>query len=136
MKVKCKMKCLWRETSLVRSVLEYAAPVWAGLPSYLSDLVESKRSTENHFPDTYYCQVQVCQHCQSAAIRPVYALSRIYLYHLFFVWQACFPHEKASTVDLVFGQVLLDRSQISIDSSVQTGSPLSSTRSIALYYNY
>ena len=27
--------------SLVRSVLEYAAPVWAGLPSYLSDLVES-----------------------------------------------------------------------------------------------
>ena len=35
------MKCLWRETSLVRSVLEYAAPVWAGLPSYLSDLVKS-----------------------------------------------------------------------------------------------
>ena len=27
--------------SLVRSVLEYASPVWAGLPSYLSDLIES-----------------------------------------------------------------------------------------------
>ena len=27
--------------SLVRSVLEYASPVWAGLPHYLSDLIES-----------------------------------------------------------------------------------------------
>ena len=26
---------------LVRSVLEYASPVWAGLPDYLSDLIES-----------------------------------------------------------------------------------------------
>ena len=27
--------------SLVRSVLEYTSPVWAGLPDYLSNLIES-----------------------------------------------------------------------------------------------
>ena len=28
-------------TSLIRSVVEYASPVWAALPTYLSDLIES-----------------------------------------------------------------------------------------------
>jgi len=44
--------------SLVKSVLEYAAPVWAGLPSYLSDLVESvqKEALRIIFPDLNYCQ--------------------------------------------------------------------------------
>ena len=47
--------------SLVRSVLEYAAPVWAGLPSYLSDLVESvqKEALRIIFPDLNYSQALV-----------------------------------------------------------------------------
>ena len=38
--------------SIIRSVLEYTSPVWAGLPVYLSDLLESiqRKSTENYIP--------------------------------------------------------------------------------------
>lgn len=47
--------------SLVRSVLEYAAPFWAGLPSYLSDLVESvqKEALRIIFPNLNYSQALV-----------------------------------------------------------------------------
>ena len=47
--------------SLVRFVLEYAAPVWAGLPSYLSDLVESvpKEALRIIFLDLNYSQALV-----------------------------------------------------------------------------
>ena len=34
--------------SLVRPVLEYASPVWAGLPDYLSDLIESVQRESLH----------------------------------------------------------------------------------------
>jgi hypothetical protein len=39
--------------SLIRSVLEYAAPVWANLPQYLSDDIESvqRRALKIIFPD-------------------------------------------------------------------------------------
>ena len=44
--------------SLIRSVLEYAAPVWANLPQYLSDDIESvqRRALKIIFPDFDYCQ--------------------------------------------------------------------------------
>ena len=31
----------WVYCSLVRSIIEYASPVWAALPSYIEDLLES-----------------------------------------------------------------------------------------------
>jgi hypothetical protein len=44
--------------SLIRSVLEYAAPVWANLPQYLSDDIESvqRRALKIIFPDFDYFQ--------------------------------------------------------------------------------
>lgn len=50
-------------SSLIRSVLEYASPVWANLPEYLSLLIESvqKKALEIIFPGfptgTYLCTV-------------------------------------------------------------------------------
>ena len=116
--------------TLVRSVLEYAAPVWAGLPSYSSDLVESVQNEALRiiFPDLTYSQALVRAGLQTLSERRNQICVRFIqdlLYHLFCVLQACFPNEQVSTMDLVFGQVLLVRSQISTDSSVQTGSLLS-----------
>ena len=48
--------------SLLKCVLEYAVPVWAGLPSYLSDFVESvqQEALKIIFPQLNYCQALVC----------------------------------------------------------------------------
>jgi hypothetical protein len=45
--------------SLIQSVLEYAAPVWANSPQYLSDDIESvqRRALKIIFPDLDYFQV-------------------------------------------------------------------------------
>ena len=42
--------------SLIRSVVEYASPVWAALPDYLSDLLEAvqRRALRIIFPDNSY----------------------------------------------------------------------------------
>ena len=44
--------------SIIRSVLEYASPVWAGLTQYLSDQIESvqKRALNIIFPFMSYEQ--------------------------------------------------------------------------------
>ena len=53
--------------SLVRSVLEYASPVWAGLPSYLSDLIESVQREDLRIilPNLSYDQTLVRSGLQS-----------------------------------------------------------------------
>ena len=42
--------------SIIRSVLEYASPAWAGLTQYLSDQIESmqKRALKINFPSLCY----------------------------------------------------------------------------------
>ena len=42
--------------SIIRSVLEYASPAWAGLTQYLSDQIESiqKRALKIIFPSLWY----------------------------------------------------------------------------------
>ena len=46
--------------STIRSAVEYASPVWAGLPSYLSDLLETiqKKALRIIFPYVSYCQAR------------------------------------------------------------------------------
>ena len=55
-------------SSLIRSVLEYASPVWAYLPEYLSILIESvqKKAFEIIFPGVPYRDVLV--HCGLRAL--------------------------------------------------------------------
>ena len=89
--------------TLVRSVLEYAAPVWAGLPSYLSDLVESVQNEALRiiFPDLTYSQALVRAGLQTLSERRNQICVRFIqdlLYHLFCVLQACFPNEQVSTI--------------------------------------
>ena len=50
-------------SSLIRSVLEYASPVWANLPEYLSLLIEGvqKKALEIIFPELPYRDALV--HC-------------------------------------------------------------------------
>ena len=53
--------------SLVRSVLEYASLVWAGLPDYLSDLIESvqRQAMRIIMPNQSYDQALVCSGLQT-----------------------------------------------------------------------
>ena len=64
--------------SQVRSVLEYASPVWAGLPDYLSDLIESvqREAMRIILPNLSYDQALVCSGLQTLLERRGLACER------------------------------------------------------------
>ena len=70
--------------SIIRSVLEYASPAWAGLTQYLSDQIESiqKRALKIIFPSLCYF-IKMYAGCKCKWIRHLeFAYFSFFLTHL------------------------------------------------------
>ena len=67
--------------SLVRSIIEYASPVWAALPSYLEDLLESiqRKALRIIFGKTEYADVMAMASLDTLKARRVAACQRFIL---------------------------------------------------------
>ena len=106
--------------SLVRSVLEYAFHVWAGLPDYLSDLIKSaQRDTLRIIlPSLSYDQAPVRSGLQtllSAEVKLASALFRHYRYHRLLELLVCFPSYQALALETVSDRVQLGSASTTTD---------------------
>ena len=119
---------------LVKSVLEYASPVWAGLPCYLRDVVESRGrrcgSSCPTLPMSRRLLAPVCAHCRRAAIRLAFALSRHYRVRILLVWPAAYsPTEQPSVMVTNYALTILDSLPLILtDFCERTGFSHSNTR--------
>ena len=77
--------------SLVRSVLEYASPVWAGQPVYLNDVVESGQKREYYHSTLFSlsCHMKKRLFAQDCILCLSAALCRLFMQRHLPAWQVC-----------------------------------------------